>query len=92
MDKKLTIEKIKEIALFKNPAGKSKTELIDISKIYVQQLTHQTIRGRFIYAKTAHTPMLKNYKAVSFKDLNKLPFPKFITAYLTENNMGKVKR
>ena len=91
-DKKLSIKKIKEIALFKNPAGKSKTELIDISKIYVQQLTHQTIRGRFIYTKTAHAPMLKNYKAVSLKELNKLPFPKFINTYLGENNLGRLKR
>ena len=91
-DKKLTIEKIKEIALFKNPAGKSKTELIDISKIYVQQLSHQTIRGRFIYTKTALAPMLKNYKAVSYIELNKLPFPKFITAYLAENNLSTLKR
>ena len=91
-DKKLTIEKIKAIALFKKGAGKNKIELINISKIYVQQLTHQTIRGRFIYAKIKDTHELKNYKALSYKELSKLPFPKFITAYLAENNPGTLKR
>jgi len=60
-------------------------KLIKISKISSQKLTHQTITGRFfhIMVKNAVTP-LKNYKLVAVKELDLLPFPKFITSYLKD--------
>jgi A/G-specific adenine glycosylase len=63
-------------------------ELKKISKIYRQQLTNQTIEGRFFHLRTKKEAGLKGYKAVNFNELKKLPFPKFITAYLAENGAG----
>ena len=34
----------------------------------------------------------KNYKAITYKELAKLPFPKFITAYLAENELQAFER
>ena len=60
---------------------------VTISKIYKQQLTHQSVQGRFIQLSINKPLLLKGYKAVGEKELKKLPFPKFITAYLLENNL-----
>jgi A/G-specific adenine glycosylase len=90
--KLLTVENIKATGLFKEIAAKNKIDIIEVSKIYRQQLTHQTIHGRFIYMK-AKTPLfLKAYKPVTYKELTKLPFPKFITAYLAENDLAALER
>jgi len=83
--KLMTIEEIKQTALFKKVVSKHKTELISISKLYKQQLTHQTIQGRFIHIKQKHELSLEKYKAVSYSKLAQLPFPKLITLYLAEN-------
>jgi len=60
-------------------------ELTKISKVSSQKLTHQIIRGRFFHI-TLKTPenFLSNYKPVSLKELNLLPFPKFISSYLKD--------
>jgi A/G-specific adenine glycosylase len=81
----MTIEEIKQTALFKKIVSKNKTELISTSKLYKQQLTHQTIQGRFIYIKLKHELSLEKCKAVSYSKLAQLPFPKLITLYLAEN-------
>lgn len=56
-----------------------------ISKVFCQKLTHQTITGRFFHItiKNGGVPLGK-YKPVSPKELAMLPFPKFITSYLTD--------
>lgn len=84
---KLSQEKIMENVLVKKLAGSNKTAQINVSKLYKQQLTHQSLHGRFIHIKTTKTPVLKEYKVVSFKEIKKLAFPKFITAYLAENKL-----
>ena len=65
--------------------GKNKFEIIQVSKIYRQQLTHQTIHGQFIRVAIKNPLEVSGYEAVAVKQLKKLPFPKFITGYLTEN-------
>jgi A/G-specific adenine glycosylase len=62
-------------------------DMVHISKVYKQQLTHQTIQGRFIQLKVKDPLTLKDYKAVTYKESTKLPFPKFITGYLAENEL-----
>ena len=58
---------------------------IVVSKKYRQMLTHQNIHGRFIQVNVQKPLATEEYKPVSFKQLKKLAFPKFITAYLEEN-------
>lgn len=54
-----------------------------ISKVYRQELTHQTIQGQFftILLKKPLTS-LKDYLLVDKKQLSEYPFPKFINAWL----------
>jgi A/G-specific adenine glycosylase len=86
-EKKLTIENIKETELFKKIFKKNKIEKVSVSKIYRQQLTHQTIVGRFIQIKINKALSATPYKSVTFNKLAKLPFPKLITGYLAENDV-----
>jgi A/G-specific adenine glycosylase len=58
-----------------------------ISPLYKQQLTHQTIQGRFISIRSAKPPDLPGYEPVTLKKLRKLAFPKFITYYLTDKKL-----
>jgi A/G-specific adenine glycosylase len=54
-----------------------------ISKVYRQELTHQTIQGQFftIHLKKPLTS-LKDYLLVDKQKLSEYPFPKFINAWL----------
>jgi len=54
-----------------------------ISKIYKQELTHQTIKGQFITIRV-NMPLaaLKEYILVKKNKIKEYPFPKFITVYL----------
>jgi A/G-specific adenine glycosylase len=56
-----------------------------ISKNLKQQLTHQTIHGRFIHIQLqSAVSLLKKYCLVTQKELDLLPFPKFINSYLQD--------
>ena len=56
-----------------------------VSKNLKQQLTHQTIHGRFIHIQLQSTvSSLKEYCLVTQKELDLLPFPKFINSYLQD--------
>lgn len=68
--------------------GDGRFEVNHISNFYTQQLTHQTIHGRFIQVKIEEPFTLIGYKPVSKKALEKLPFPKFITNYLKDKNVS----
>lgn len=60
-----------------------KAEIIDISPIRAQSLTHQQIKGQFIYIRLSQKPsLLMGYQWEKKKSLSKFPFPKFITGYL----------
>lgn len=67
--------------------GKIKFEVENISAIYKQQLTHQTIRGQFIHIKIKKPLILKGYETVDKRALKKLPFPKFISNYFKDKNV-----
>lgn len=63
---------------------KNEFKIENISKLYRQQLTHQTINGQFINI-TVKTPLdLNNYQLISADKLKELPFPKFINTYLKD--------
>lgn len=65
--------------------GADKLALIQISKRYIQKLTHQTIYGNFVHIQLAR-PLKKGhrYQLVSQEELDLLPFPKFINSYLQD--------
>ncbi len=89
--KLMTVEEITETSLFKKIVYKNKYEIINVSRLYNQKLTHQTIQGIFIHIKAAKAITGQIYKAVTHKKLAKLPFPKFITLYLAENEAMQLK-
>jgi len=53
--------------------------------MYRQQLTHQTIHGRFVKIKvTEALPALNDFLLINKKQLTKYAFPRFITTFLGE--------
>ncbi len=91
-DKLMSTEEIKATRLFKNIACINKSTILHVSKMYKQQLSHQTIQGCFIEVEVKEEPNLKNHKPVTYKELIKLPFPKFITGFLAENGLKAFDR
>ena len=85
-------EQITELPSFKKLLGKNKFEIIAVSKDYRQQLTHQTIHGQFIRISLKKPLKADGYRVVDARQLKKLPFPKLITAYLTENREKTLER
>jgi A/G-specific adenine glycosylase len=56
-----------------------------ISRIYRQELSHQTIQGQFITVSiTGALPEPRDYLLVGKKQLAEYPFPKFINAWLSD--------
>jgi A/G-specific adenine glycosylase len=67
--------------------GKRSLAIKYISKIYRQELSHQTVRGRFINILLDKPPAkLKGYLLVSKKQLTTYAFPKFINAWLLDSS------
>jgi A/G-specific adenine glycosylase len=65
--------------------GKRSLTVKYISKLYRQELTHQTIQGRFVKVQVDKPlPSLKGYQLVSKKDMGEYAFPKFINAWLQD--------
>lgn len=70
-------------AWLKEQIGIRKAEVRQVSPVLIQQLTHQQIKGQFIRVQLySIPPFLRNYRWEPVNGLRKLPFPKFITAYL----------
>lgn len=56
-----------------------------ISRVYRQELSHQTLQGQFITVRLTKTlPGLDNYLLVPRKRLTDYPFPKYINAWLSD--------
>jgi A/G-specific adenine glycosylase len=68
--------------------GKTLFEIVCISKVYKQQLTHQTILGQFVQISIAGNVQINGYNAVKKSKMNLLPFSKFITNYLQDKNVS----
>jgi A/G-specific adenine glycosylase len=57
--------------------------LKEISPFFMQQLTHQNIKGNFIELELPTLPAtLKDFMLVEIQNLSNYPFPKFINQYL----------
>jgi A/G-specific adenine glycosylase len=87
-----SFEEIKRSEFFKSITGKTEAVILDVSKIYRQQLTHQSIQGIFIQLTVKDEPSLKDYIKVNSKEIKQLPFPRFITGYLAENELMAFER
>ncbi len=83
----LTAPQLVKKQFFDNAFGPAGYTINHISPLYKQQLTHQTIRGRFISISVLFPPHLPGYEPVTQKKLLKLAFPKFITHYLTDKKL-----
>ena len=60
-----------------------------ISKLYTQQLTHQTIHGQFIEIRVSRVPTLgTDFISVPYQELDNYAFPKFMVTYLQEKNVN----
>jgi A/G-specific adenine glycosylase len=91
-DKAYTVDEIMNAAFITNITRNKKPAVLHRSKMYKQQLTHQTIHGNFIQLTVHSKPSLADYEAVTYKQLVKLPFPRLITAYLAENELKAFER
>ncbi len=60
----------------------------NISAKRTQKLTHQLITGQFIHIKIQKPLVTKEYIPVNRKQLQSLPFPKFITSHLADKNVS----
>ncbi|HRP54678.1 A/G-specific adenine glycosylase [Agriterribacter sp.] len=65
------------------------TSVTQISRVYTHQLTHQTVHGQFIEITVDHIPNLgADFVGVTYRDLSRYPFPKFMITYLQEKNVN----
>lgn len=82
--KPTTIKKLKATEKFNSVFKDAEYKIEKTSQLYRQQLTHQTINGQFINITVKSPLALNNYQLISANAIKKLPFPKFITAYLKD--------
>jgi len=83
MDKATEVEKLLETEAFINVIGK-KYKLLDVSKTYKQQLTHQTIQGCFIHISLGKLIRPEGYELIDKLKMSQLAFPRFITTYFAD--------
>jgi A/G-specific adenine glycosylase len=84
MEGKTEINKVLKLAIKKKILEKDRFAVQSVSINYSQLLSHQKIKGQFIYVKTQKRPILSGFKAVSKKEMGDYPFPKFINSYIRE--------
>ena len=84
----LAVEKLKELQQVKKLFAKNSFEVLHISPLHKQILTHQTIVGQFIKIKTLKPLLDKAYQVFLPEEIDRLPFPKFIAAYLKDKNVS----
>lgn len=82
--KPLTIKKLQASKEFNYVFPGNSFTIESVSQVYKQQLTHQTITGRFININVESPLALDSYQLLPVEQIKKLPFPKFITTYLKD--------
>ena len=73
--------------LVKKALAKQIFKIAQVSIPYKQQLTHQTIHGQFIKVQLDQPLQLAGFETIPIKNLEQLPFPKFIVNYLTDKKL-----
>ncbi|MBI2730708.1 MAG: A/G-specific adenine glycosylase [Sphingobacteriales bacterium] len=78
-------------SLYKRVMGKQKGELIVISRWYKQQLSHQTIHGRFLTIKVKNPILsLTDFLLLNKRSVKKIPFPRLINSWHEDGNKDNV--
>ena len=73
--------------ILKKLLGSHAVTIKNISPVFRQQLTHQSIAGQFIELQMDNRPAsLNNYELIKKTAIKKYPFPKFITAWLQQES------
>ncbi len=68
--------------LFEHKLVSENDEIVDVSTVISQQLTHQHISGRFVHLRVRRKPALgKEWKWVGKSEIKQFPFPRFINTY-----------
>ncbi len=81
----LTDEELLTTETFTSFFNKKKYSITATSNAHRQQLTHQTINGKFFHVKITTPLKFKNDLILVAKgEINQLPFPKFIASYLRD--------
>ena len=63
--------------MFKSMAGRHSFDITNVSEVYRQKLTHQTIVGQFINVSISDPVFLQDkYESVSKDDISNYPFSK----------------
>ena len=76
-----------QLPLLKKVFGKQSFAIRSISKLFRQQLTHQTIYGQFITIQTSKPlTTLNEYQLVERARLSEFAFPRFINMYLEDSS------
>ncbi len=86
VEKETSLEKIIELSPF-NAKNKLKHILVSVSEQYKQQLTHQTIHGRFLHIKTGKKILMEGYALLEKSKIQELAFPGLITKYFKGEGM-----
>jgi len=74
-----------KLPFFKKLVNGQQVHIQSISRMYRQQLTHQTIHGRFVKVMVnGSLPSLNDFMLIDKKQLSKYAFPRFITSFLGE--------
>lgn len=82
-NEQLLLDEQKVSEILQEQLGIKKPEVLYISQQLSQQLTHQTIKGKFIHVKLASVPStLKQYQLQPINKLKDQAFPKFINQFL----------
>lgn len=81
-EQELSLQKIKALAEARGFLKKNKYELISVSSLFRQQLSHQLIAGQFIRIKLTAKPKLHtNWLWIDKKKRSQYAFPRFINQY-----------
>jgi A/G-specific adenine glycosylase len=73
-----------------NLLEKNKFEIVSVSELIRQQLSHQIVRARFLHIRLKEKPVQPpNFKWVNKKHLSHLAFPKIINDYLARQTLLK---
>ncbi len=81
----LSEKELQKMKIVKALFGESDLVVTNFSKTFSQKLTHQTITGKFFHISLAKPlKIVEGYDLLSKEEVELLPFPKFITAYLKD--------
>jgi A/G-specific adenine glycosylase len=82
-DHSMPLEEISNSGFIHELFRKQPFKITSISKIFKQQLTHQTIQGRFIAVQiNKRLAQTRDFVLTNEEEMKAHPFPKFITEYL----------